>query len=173
MGRDKALLLLARRPAARRVADAAREAGAASVVALGGDGPALAELGLATRQDEHPGEGPLPALAAELRGADHDVVLVLGCDLVAPSSRAMAATVQALFDDPRADVAVPVDADGHRQWVHAAWRTRAASALAAAVVGGERSMAGAAPPPALLEVPGLDPESLRDADRPEDLPGAG
>ncbi len=173
MGRDKALLVVDGRPMARRVADAATEAGAASVVAVGGDAAALRAIGLDPRTDDRPGEGPLPAVAAALAASDRDLVLLLACDLVAPSPVAMAAVVQALDADPTADLAVPVDGAGHPQWLHAAWRTRTAPALSAAVAAGTRSLAVVAARLSVREVRGLDPSAMRDADRPEDLPGAG
>jgi molybdopterin-guanine dinucleotide biosynthesis protein A len=173
MGQDKALLMVGGAPMARRVADAARAAGASCVVALGGDAPALEAIGLATRADTHPGEGPLPAVAAALAACREDLLLVLACDLVAPSPAAMAATIDALDAAPDADVAVPVDGDGRRQWVHAAWRTRAVAGLRASISSGVRSMVGGAASLEVVEVAGLDPAALRDADHPGELPEGG
>jgi molybdenum cofactor guanylyltransferase len=173
MGQDKALMLLDGQPMARRVADAALAAGAVSVVALGGDPEALASIGLTCRPDDHPGDGPLPAVVAALRECSTEVLLVVPCDLVAPSSAAMAATARALVEEPSADLAVPVDGAGRRQWAHAAWRRRAAARLAASVAAGSRSLAEAAASLTVVDVAGLDPAALRDADRPEELPGAG
>lgn len=171
MGRDKALLPVAGRPMAARVADALRFAGAAEVLAVGGDGAALTALGLEHRPDEHPGDGPLPATITALRAATEAHVLVVSCDLVSPAPDAMAATVQALRDHPGAVGAVPVD-DGERQWVHAAWRRDAARPLAAAYEAGVRSLRRAGADLLVFEVLGLDPAALADADEPSDLPGS-
>ena len=169
MGRDKALLPIEGRAMAVRVADALHGAGATEVLAIGGDADALTALGFDVRPDGHPGDGPLPATITSLHAAREDVVLVVSCDLVHPSATAMAATVQALRDHPGAVGAVPVDT-GHRQWTHAAWRADAVRALVAAYERGERSLKRAGADLLIFEVAGLDPQALRDADEPGDLP---
>jgi molybdopterin-guanine dinucleotide biosynthesis protein A len=169
MGRDKALLPLDGRAMAARVADALRAAGAAQVLAIGGDADALAGLGLDVRPDSHPGDGPLPATITALLAAEEDAVLVVSCDLVHPDAEAMAATVRALVEHPGAIGAVPVD-DGHRQWTHAAWRSDAAHALTGAYERGDRSLKRAGADLLIFELAGLDPEALLDADEPGDLP---
>jgi rhodanese-related sulfurtransferase/molybdopterin-guanine dinucleotide biosynthesis protein A len=173
MGQDKALLPIDGEAMASRVARALRAAGAATVVAIGGDLPRLAALGLDARADEEPDGGPFPATLQALRGAEHDIVAVLSCDLVAPAATAVAHLVARLADAP-SDVlaAVPV-VDGHHQWMHAAWRAAAREPLAEARSAGARSLRRAAPQLALLEVHDLPPEALRDADGPGDLPGGG
>lgn len=192
MGTDKALLAVGRRPMALRVTIALHGAGAASVVAVGGDRPAFEALGLATVADERPGEGPLaaaatalragrpPAIAAvdpardrpEVRPGDDGILLVAACDLVRPSPSAFGATVRALAATPAADVAVPV-ADGRRRWDQAAWRFRALPRLDAQLDQGERAIRRAVAASGLVvrEVHGLDPAMLADADTPDDLPG--
>jgi len=170
MGRDKALLVVDGRPMARRVADAAMAAGAADVVAVGGDAPALAGLGLRVVPDLEPGAGPLLAVVAALDAVPADAVLVAGCDLVAPSPSAMARVVGALLAAPDADVAVPVDPAGVHQWVHAAWRPRARPELVAAHRSGARSVRRAVVGLAVHEVRDLPADALRDADVPGDLP---
>ena len=157
---------------AARVAAALRAAGAAEVLAIGGDAGALRALGLDTRPDATPGAGPLPATITALQGAAHDTVLVVSCDLVAPDPGAMRATVQALLDHPGAVGAVPVDG-GHRQWTHAAWRADAARALVAAYDDGHRSLKRAGAGLLIFELAGLDPRALADADEPGDLPAPG
>lgn len=173
MGRDKALLLVDGRAMALRVAEALRAAGAADVHAVGGDEVELGALGLRVQPDDQPGDGPLPATITALRGAVEDVVLVVSCDLVAPDPAAMRATVGALAAHPGAIGAVPVDGDGQRQWTHAAWRRRAASALAAAHEAGARSLRRAAADLLVFEVHGLPGAALADADVPGDLPAPG
>jgi molybdopterin-guanine dinucleotide biosynthesis protein A len=170
MGQDKALIELEGAPLAVRVADALRDAGARSVVALGGDARALATLGLTVVADEDPGAGPLAAVAAALHASEHPVVLAVACDHLAPDPEAMVATVAALGPDGRAaDVAVPVVA-GHRQWAHAAWSVDACRGLDAALAAGVRSMHRAAAGLRVVEVTGVDPAALEDADAPGDLP---
>lgn len=171
MGADKALLEVDGEPMALRVAGALRAAGATSVVAIGGAARPLARLGLVVHPDDEPGAGPFPATIQALRTAREPVVFVASCDLVAPSADAVRATVARLLAAPDALLAVPLSG-GHRQWTHAAWRVTALPRLEAALRAGTRSLvrAGAALP--LVEVEGLDPGALADADTPADLDGA-
>jgi molybdopterin-guanine dinucleotide biosynthesis protein A len=186
MGADKALIRLEGRPLAARVARALAAAGAARVVAVGGDARALRAAGLEVVPDRAPGEGPLgglvTALTAPWPGPGEGgaaarrpppagaVVLVVACDLVAPSADAFAATVAALLAAPGADAAVPV-AGGRRQWLHAAWRAHAGPALARAFAAGERAVHAAVAAAGLRVVePALDPAAVADADVPEALP---
>lgn len=157
---------------ASRVADALRAAGAAEVLAIGGDAEALTALGFDVRPDAQPGDGPLPATITALLAAREEAVLVVSCDLIDPSAPAMATTVQALLDHPGAVGAVPVDA-GHRQWTHAAWRADAVRALVAAYERGDRSLKRAGADLLIFEVAGLDRTALLDADEPGDLPTPG
>jgi molybdopterin-guanine dinucleotide biosynthesis protein A len=170
MGQDKALLPVEGAAMAVRVALALRAAGADEVLAVGGDRARLRALGLEVRPDEWPGAGPLPATITALRAARNDLVLVAACDLVHPSGPAMAATLAELVTHPEAVGAIPVH-DGHRQWVHAAWRREPAlTALAAAWDRGDRSLKRAAAALALVDVGGIVPAALADADEPADLP---
>jgi molybdopterin-guanine dinucleotide biosynthesis protein A len=168
MGRDKALLEVGGRALAAAVAGALRAAGADPVLAIGGDGAALAGLGLEPVPDEHPGEGPLGGVLTALRRAPTDLVAVLACDLPGARAEAVAAVVSALAARPDADVALPVAA-GRRALVHAAWRTEVEPDVAAAFAGGERSLAGAVARLRVVEVVGIDPAWLADADVPADL----
>lgn len=70
MGCDKALIEIDGRPMAARVADALRAGGCAPVLAVGGDGHALAAVGLVPVTDRWPGEGPLGGLATALSVAE-------------------------------------------------------------------------------------------------------
>jgi molybdopterin-guanine dinucleotide biosynthesis protein A len=173
MGQDKALLVVDGRPMVRRVVDAAVGAGAEAVLVVGGDAPALSvALGGSTAfpvPDEHPREGPLGGLLTALAHLDQKVVLVVSCDLVDPSSAAMAATVAALTRE--SDVAAP-ELDGRAQWMHAAWRSvTARAALSERFVAGERSVRRAVLQSGLrvAKVPGVGPAGLVDVDTPADL----
>lgn len=170
MGRDKALLEVDGAAMARRVADALVAAGATSVVALGGDAEGLAALGLASRPDREPGAGPFPATVQAVEDADEELVLVVACDLVAPSAATMAAVVAALADVEDHHGAVPVVA-GHHQWMHAAWRRSALPVLQAERAAGTASLKRAAASLRLVDVTGLPAADLADADAPSDLPG--
>src|SRR5437868_4184855 len=120
MGRDKAFVEVAGRPLATIARDALLGAGAGEVLAIGGDGTRLTQLGFRAVPDNAPGEGPLAALATALRVAQHDIVVVLACDLPAVTAAAVIALLNALGD---ADAAVP-DVDGRAQVLMAAYRRR-------------------------------------------------
>jgi molybdopterin-guanine dinucleotide biosynthesis protein A len=170
MGRDKATLPVDDRPMAARVADALRSAGAADVVAIGGDAPALTALGLAVVPDDEPGGGPLPATITALAHASEEVVVVLACDLVAPHPAAIRAVVETLATSPDATMAAVPVVDGQGQWTHAAWRTSAVHALRAARQAGVASLHGAVEDLPYVAVSGLRAADVADADRPGDLP---
>lgn len=166
MGTPKATLLVDGVPMAERVAAAARAAGATAVAAVG-----RPVVGLEHLVEDEPGTGPLGAVLAALRWADGEVVLVLGCDLVAPSTTAMSDLVGALEADESADVAVPV-VEGREQWLHGAWRSApgVVVAVAAAWADGVRSVRGAAARLRVQRWEASDDTPFRDADRPDDLP---
>jgi molybdopterin-guanine dinucleotide biosynthesis protein A/rhodanese-related sulfurtransferase len=171
MGSDKALLQLDGSALVERAVAALLDAGAASVVVVGGDARALTDLGLEVIADDHPGEGPLGGILTALRHCSGaEVVVVLPCDLLCPSRVAVRDIAEAL-DATSADVVVPVVED-QPQWLHAAWRPTALPGLRAAFAGGERAIHRAA---AQLDVAyhhGLEPADVRDADEPHDLAGS-
>ena len=170
MGRDKALVAVDGVPMARRVADALTAAGARRVVAVGGDGAALAGLGLEVLADRWPGEGPLGGLVTALEdpaGAGAPVAVVLSCDLTDPDPLAIARAV-AVRAEHDSDAAVPV-VGSRRQWLHAAWHRRSAGILADVFAAGERSLAGAAPSLGIATIDDLAAAAVHDADTPDDL----
>ncbi len=172
MGRDKALIERDGRALAVRVADALRRAGCEEVWAIGGDGDALAALGLIVVADRHPGEGPLGGLATALAAAAPGATLVLApCDVLDPDPAAIRPVVVALASAPsEVDVAVPRVA-GRDEWIHAAWRVRPAVTVAVEglVASGRRRLDAVAEVALAQAVAGIDPAALADADRPEDL----
>jgi molybdenum cofactor guanylyltransferase len=172
MGRDKALIPICGTPMVVRVAEALWVAGAREVVAIGREPDALASFGLVTVPDGRPGAGPAAGIVTALaRASGDEIVLVVGCDLVAPSPAAMGATLAVLAQHPTASVAVPVSG-GRTQWHHAAWRRSAAPALEAGLETGARAVGGvvAAAGLVVVGVDGIDPAAMADADTPGDLP---
>jgi molybdopterin-guanine dinucleotide biosynthesis protein A len=165
MGTDKALLVVDRQPLAVRVASALRAAGADRVVAVGGDLPALRELGLDAVLDLHAGEGPLGGILTALDATIADVVVVLACDLPGADPAAITAVVDALGE---ADVAAPLR-DGRHELLHAAYRRRTQPVLAAAFAAGERAVHRACRALDVVSVTGLADGALADADTPEQL----
>ncbi|MDE0803343.1 MAG: molybdenum cofactor guanylyltransferase [Acidimicrobiales bacterium] len=171
MGTDKALVEIDGRPMAHRILDALRQSGASEVAAVGGDRAALSSLDLAFVADDHPGEGPLGATVTALRRVGTEpAVVVLACDLIAPSSPVVTALVERLAEGA-ADVVVP-RLDGRPQWMHAAWRRRVAGVLEAVFDSGERSLFDAVHGIDVDFWDVADPVAFLDADCPEDLPSA-
>jgi molybdopterin-guanine dinucleotide biosynthesis protein A/rhodanese-related sulfurtransferase len=170
MGTDKATLALDGASMALRVARALHAAGVDEVLAVGG-GPDLAEAlrgeGVRLVADDLPGAGPLAAVVTALRHAGGRPVLVVACDLLAPSPDAMQACLAELSATD-AEVAVATT-DDRLQWVHAAWSPAALPALEAAVAEGQRAIHRAAGALRVEPVTGLDPDALADADTPDDL----
>lgn len=172
MGRDKALVTVDGVALARRVADALRAGGCARVLAIGGDAPALAALGLEPVADRWPGEGPLGGLATALGAATGgDVLVVAPCDLVRPSAATVAALRAGLDAAPEAR-AVPVVAEGRVQWLPSAWRVGpgVTAAVTALVDGGARRLDAVAGALAVAPAVALDRAAVADADTPDDLP---
>lgn len=171
MGRDKALVTVDGVPLAARVARALTAAGVTPVTCVGGDLAALRAAGLDAVADDHPGEGPLGGILAALDDhPDHGAVVVLACDLVAPSPAAITRLLAAADAAPAAEVVVPVVA-GRRQWLHAWWRVAAAPGLHAGFAAGGRSVAAVAEARLAVHAYAED-DPLADADAPGDLPVA-
>ncbi|HVN51152.1 MAG TPA: molybdenum cofactor guanylyltransferase [Acidimicrobiales bacterium] len=168
MGTDKALLPVGDRALVTVAATALRDAGAAEVLAVGGDLGSLGALGLDARPDDDPGEGPLGGILTALRLASADPVVVLACDMPGIDRATVLALVDALVADPSADVAAASDG-GRVQPLTAAYRTRARPMLAEAFAAGERAVRRALAPMRVVLVDGLTRAALADVDRPEDL----
>jgi molybdopterin-guanine dinucleotide biosynthesis protein A len=161
MGRDKASLEVDGVPMAVRVSRALNDAGATDVFCVGGE--PVADLRLV--RDDNPGEGPLSGLITALHHAEHDLVVVLSCDLVEPSA---AAITKLVSESGGAAATIPV-VDGRQQWLHGAWsRAACLGPLVAAFDAGERAIhrAATALEIRLVEASG---SGFLDADAPEDL----
>lgn len=139
MGRDKALLAYAGRPMVVSVAEVLSAAGSESVIAVGGDGAALASLGLAVVADRWPREGPLGGVITALdQFPDHDAIMVVACDMPLLSSATVRAIVEALATAADTDVAVAVT--DRPQPLCAAWRPSVAAQLETAFSSGQRRL---------------------------------
>jgi molybdopterin-guanine dinucleotide biosynthesis protein A len=165
MGRDKAFVEVRGRPLAGIARDALVDAGADEVLAVGGDGDRLAALGFRAVPDRLPGEGPLAALATALDAAQHEIVVVLACDLPSVTGDAVTAVLAALGD---AEAAVP-DIAGGPQVLLAAYRRRCLPALEQALADGERAVRPVVARLAVASVALADPGWAHNANRPEDL----
>ena len=165
MGRDKAFVEVAGKPLFEGAVHALIDAGAAEVVVVGGDSHAIRSRGFTYLPDIWPGEGPLGGIITALRAADSEVVGVLSCDLVTPSSIAIGWLVDEVGE---ADVAVPIT-EGQAEWLHAVWHIRALPVIEAAFEAGVRAPRQAASSLHVARLFGGDPRWFDDADSPEDL----
>jgi molybdopterin-guanine dinucleotide biosynthesis protein A/rhodanese-related sulfurtransferase len=136
------------------VARVLRDAGAAEVLRVGRD-----EV-----PDDIADVGPLGGVATALRLASHDVVVVLACDLPDARPEGVRILVDALDDDPDADVAMPAG-----EPLHAAWRVRALPSVVAAIEEGRLAVRAALDRLRVVEVAGIDPGWLRNVNTPADL----
>ena len=176
MGADKALLTPGGAggvPLVRLAAVALDAAGARSVVAVGGDAVSLALEGLHVVEDSWPGAGPLGGIITAMASVDEAAVthvVVLACDLVAPSAESVRRLVASAATVPET-VAVPV-VEREPQWLHACWPLSLKAHLEAAFREGVRAPRRLLPGMAVHPVPGLDPATLHDADSPGELPWA-
>lgn len=166
MGVDKSLLTIDGVALARRIGDVLLGAGAAEVLAVGGDAVRLDSLGLTTVADRWPGEGPLGGLITGLHIARCPIVVALACD----QPRADPDVVQRLVDtieaDDQLDAVVPVSG-GYKQVLFAAYRSRIAPVLEAAFARGERSPSQALEGLQILMVACEPDEVFTDVDTPE------
>jgi molybdopterin-guanine dinucleotide biosynthesis protein A/rhodanese-related sulfurtransferase len=168
MGRDKAFVTIDGVPLVARVATAARAAGAARVVAVGGDRDRLRAVGLEVVADPLEGAGPLAGVRAAITAlGGFDTVVVLPCDLASPSSAAIA---QVAASRGSSDVAVPRVA-GHLEPLHAAWDPRIGPRLAELLDGGVRSVQAAIGALDAAVVEGIDPTAVAGLNTPGEVIG--
>jgi molybdopterin-guanine dinucleotide biosynthesis protein A len=173
MGVDKAFVDVGGAPLVSRVAAAVRAAGAADVVAVGGDGPRLVTAGLRFVPDRWPGEGPLGGLVTALAAvaADRtdptsdDLVFVTACDHPALDPALPGALRAALDGAPGALAAIPV-VGGRRQVLAALYRTAAGPLLEQRFIAGARSVQTALDGVPVVEAPDLPSAWFVDLDTP-------
>jgi molybdopterin-guanine dinucleotide biosynthesis protein A len=153
MGTDKAFIEIDGRPLVTIARDALRDAGASEVLAVGGD--------------RWPGEGPLAGVVTALTEAEHDVVVVLSCDLPAVDALAVTAVLAGLAD-MQADAAVPM-VDGMPQVLVAAYRRRCRAPFEEALRGGTRRLRDAVSGLRVTHVALDEPAWVRNVNHPADV----
>lgn len=188
MGADKALLRVDGTPLARRVADVLLAAGCSPVVAAGGDGDRLRELGLRVLDDAVPDQpGPAAGILAALRaltvgdapagdadacaahrprGAAVDAVFVAACDLVdldVDTARTLVRTAVGGGAD------VVVAHTGRREPTCAVWRSSMTPIVAQALDDGTRAVHRIIEMAPTVREVGVDPVRLRNVNAPADL----
>lgn len=166
MGTDKALVPVAGRPMAVRVAAALAAGGCDPVWCQGGDAAALTALGLEVRPDTQAHAGPLAAIAQALHAASPLDVVVAACDLPDLDGASVQAVRAAGAGTPGALVAAADDGTG----VHlvAWWSAAAAPVLDELVSAGMVSFRAAVDRLGGVRVP-VDPGAVRNVNHPDDL----
>jgi molybdenum cofactor guanylyltransferase len=168
MGRDKALVPYMGVPMALCVATALRGAGCSPVAAVGGDQVALADLGFDAIADGWPGEGPLGGVLTALdHFPDHEVVVVVGCDMPLLRAATVTALVDGLRDDPAAMASVAVT--DRVQPLCVAWRRPASAWLRLALDAGERRVHDVLARMPIVSL-SVNPQDLQNVNTPDDLP---
>ncbi|HJL90365.1 MAG TPA: molybdenum cofactor guanylyltransferase [Acidimicrobiales bacterium] len=155
----------------RLAADALHAAGAREVIAVGRSETSLSAEDFRIVPDLWAGEGPLGGVVtamSELDGADLTHVVVLACDLLAPSSISIRVLLAEAAEHP-GHVVVPL-VDSQHEWLHACWPLSLKVRLEQAFESGVRAPRSLPDLVPVEEVTGIDPATTRDADTPEDLP---
>jgi len=131
-GADKPALRVGRHSLLRHVLDGV--AGARRIVVVGPPRREAAEFGarcgadLRLCQEQPPGGGPVAALAAGLPETEAEVVMVLAADLPWVGE-AVPKLLSALSGESDTDAVVLTDAGGRRNYLAAAWRRSALTAV--------------------------------------------
>lgn len=174
MGTDKAFLAVPddahHRPLARIAVDALREAGATEVLAIGGDRERLRTVvdgDLRHVDDGWPGEGPLGGITTALATAREPIVVVLACDLPHVTADAVRAVLEGM--EFGADAAVPVDTDGTRHVLLAAYRRTCRTTFEVAMAVGVRAPREVLDGLHVVAVTLADPSWADNANTPADL----
>jgi molybdopterin-guanine dinucleotide biosynthesis protein A len=165
MGVDKAFVEVDGRAMVLRVADALRLAGCDRVVCQGGSHLLTGSFGLEVNPDPTPDSGPVLAIHAALEH-HQGPILVVACDLVDLDPATVVAVIDAAHADPERRV-VTATADG-RPHLLSHWSQEALEPLSQLVAEGVTAYRVALERLGAVEVV-VDPQSVRNVNRPEDL----
>lgn len=164
MGTDKATFPIDGVPMANRVASAAREAGATEVLLVGGPQGRCKSLDGTWKKDAYPGEGPLGGVITALKGAQHDAVVVLSCDMPFITAAVIKSLVRAL-----PDAQATVGRTDRLNWLCSAWsKSECLATLQGVWKRNERAVHRAAVLLDVAEVP-VPAVAVRNINSPQDL----
>ncbi len=166
MGINKATIVIDGQTMLDRCLDAMGEAGLSPLVVVGGNFPMSQTRSSKHVADIWPDEGPLGALVTALDNLQTALVVVMACDILAPSSAEINRLCSSMADH---DAVVPV-ADGRDQWLHSVWNRDCLGSLRDAFESGTRSIHAATGGLDIHRVNAPDPTPYHDADTPSDLP---
>lgn len=164
MGSDKATYPVDGVPMAARVVSAAREAGAAEILLVGGPQSRAKGLDGTWKKDAFPGEGPLGGVITALKASANDTVVVLSCDMPFITGAVIASLADGL-----SDAQATVGRTDRLNWLCAAWsRDECLSSLQGVWKRNERAVHRAAVLLDVLEVP-VPAVAVRNVNTPADL----
>lgn len=167
MGTDKATFVIDGVAMADRVVAAAREAGAAEVLLVGGPQARAKKLSGEWKKDLHPGEGPLGGVITALKASSNDSVVVLSCDMPFVTAAVIRSLVSAL-----PDAQATVGRTDRLNWLCAAWsKSECLTTLQGVWKRNERAVHRAAVLLDVAEVP-VPAVAVRNINSPEDLADA-
>lgn len=166
MGTDKATLEIDGVAMAERVSSAARDAGAAEILLIGGPQKRASGLTGTWKKDSFPGEGPLGGVITALKAATHDSVVVLSCDMPYITPAVIASLVP-----PLTEAQATVGRTDRLNWTCSAWsKSECLPSLQSVWKRNERAIHRAAVLLDVVEVP-VPAVAVRNFNTPEDLVG--
>lgn len=164
MGSDKATFEVEGSPMAVRVAEAARNAGAAEILLVGGTQSRAKKLDGTWKKDTYPGEGPLGGVITALKAAKNETVVVLSCDMPFITDSVVTSLVSGL-----GDAQASVGRTDRLNWLCAAWlKSECLPTMQSVWKREERSVHRAAALLDVAEVP-VPANAVRNINEPADL----
>jgi len=136
MGADKSMLPIDGRPMIEHICRQLRGT-FTRVLLSANDAEKFAFLGLDVIPDRVPDQGPLMAVASALAASDHELNLILSCDV--PQIR-LSFVRRMLTEAEGADIVVPVTSDGRQQPLFAVYRRCVRCHMEAALASGARRL---------------------------------
>lgn len=139
MGRDKSMLLVDGRPMIEHICTQLRPHFERLLISAN-DPRKYAFLNIETVPDKTPGQGSLMGIASALEASQHDLNLVVACDIPHVD---MAVVRRLMREAEGHDGAVPVTGPGHIEPLFAVYRKRMLGALNATLSAGKRKISDA------------------------------
>ena len=164
MGRDKSMLLVDGRPMIEQICTQLRPHFERLLISAN-DPRKYAFLNIETVPDKIPGEGSLMGIASALGASEHDLNLVVACDIPHVD---MAVVERLMLEAKGHDGAVPLSGAGHIEPLFAVYRKRMLGALNATLRAGKRKISDALDQCNIKYVALAGGESLRNLNTPEE-----
>jgi len=133
MGRDKALIAFEDRPIIAHVIDTLREL-SDDVLVVSNRSAAYESFGIRIVPDADPPSGPLGGISAGLAAAQHDLAIVVACDMPFLNTQLLRSLVDRAVN---VDAVVPLTGDQFEP-LHAVYRRTCLAAIERHLAGGDR-----------------------------------